>query len=105
MKKNFFENISKNIQEEIIEILVENQDIRIERIISKGQKSPEGFWYNQNQNEFVLLLKGYAIIEFENRNDVELKSGDFLIISTNEKHRVKYTNTNNETIWLTVFYD
>lgn len=101
--KNIFENINldKN-SEEFIEIL-KNKDIKIERIVSNGQTSAEDFWYDQEENEFVLVLEGFAILEFEDK-EVELKKGDFLNIEAHRKHRVKYTSKDKPTIWLAIFY-
>ena len=100
---NLLENIpiDKN-KEEFIEIL-KNENIRIERIVSNGQKSDDDFWYDQDENEFVLLLEGFAILEFEDK-EVKLKKGDFFDIKANVKHRVKYTSKEQTTIWLAVFY-
>jgi cupin 2 domain-containing protein len=103
-KQNIFDkvNVDKS-NEEFIKILRE-KNIRIERIVSNGQKSDEGFWYDQDENEFVLLLDGDAILEFENNKEVELKKGDFIDIKAREKHRIKYTSTTQPTVWLAVFY-
>jgi len=103
MKNNIFENIiiDKN-QEQFFELL-KNDNIRIEKIVSNGQSSPINFWYKQKENEFVLLLKGNAILEYEDK-DIELKEGDYINIKAFTKHRVKYTNEDEPTIWLAVFY-
>ena len=100
---NIFENILINKEsEEFIEIL-KNKNIRIERIVSNGQISPKDFWYKQEENEFVLLLEGSAIIEFE-ENQVSLERGDYINIKAHVKHRIKYTSKDEATIWLAVFY-
>ena len=103
MKNNIFENIiiDKN-QEQFFELL-KNDNIRIEKIVSNGQSSPINFWYKQEENEFVLLLKGSAILEYEDK-EVNLQEGDFINITAFTKHRVKYTNEDEPTIWLAVFY-
>ena len=101
--KNIFENINVDkISEEFIEIL-KNDNLKIERIVSNGQISPKDFWYEQKENEFVLLLEGEAIIEFETK-EIKLKKGDFINIKSYEKHRVKYTSLVESTIWLAIFY-
>ncbi len=102
--KNLFGNIPEKITEEIFEDILRTDKLRIERIISEGHKSPEGFWYDQTENEFVLLLKGYAQLEFEDGNKVELNEGDYLIIPAHLKHRVDKTSKDKETIWLAIFY-
>jgi len=100
---NIFKNIPKEISEEIFEEIFSNDIIRIERIISKGQSSPTDFWYEQQENEFVILLKGKATISI-NENKIQLNSGDYINIPAKVKHRVEWTDPNNETIWLAVFY-
>jgi len=100
---NIFDNINiENNKEEFINIL-KSENVRIERIVSNGQKSENDFWYDQDENEFVLLLEGEAVIEFEDK-EVELKKGDYIDIKTHIKHRVKYTSLEKSTIWLAVFY-
>jgi cupin 2 domain-containing protein len=103
--KNIFENIPGKIPEEIFEEIISSQNIRIERIISKGQFSPENFWYDQDENEWVFLVRGKAVIKFFDENKpVELKTGDYLNIPSHTKHRVEWTDPDVETIWLAVFY-
>ncbi len=100
---NIFENVLiDKSKEEFIDIL-KNENIRIERIVSNGQSSKKDFWYSQEENEFVLILEGDAILEFEDKK-VELKKGDYFDIKAHVKHRVKYTSVNEPTIWLAVFY-
>lgn len=91
--------------EEIVEILTQRKNIRIERIISSGQISLGDFWYDQAEYEFVIVLQGEAKIVFENREEQFLRQGDYLIIPPHEKHRVSYTSINPICIWLTVFYN
>ncbi len=102
-KYNIFDEIPVDKNEEKFFEIFKNEKIKIEKIVSNGQKSPENFWYEQEQSEFVLLLEGFAIVEFENR-EVELKKGDCLNIKAMEKHRVKFTSQTEPTIWFAVFY-
>ncbi len=60
MTSNLFANLPKDLPEEIFETILESDQLRIERIVSLGQSSPEGLWYDQDQNEWVILLKGAA---------------------------------------------
>ena len=83
-KYNIFEQIIVDKNEEKFFEIFKNETIKIEKIVSNGQKSPENFWYEQEKSEFVLLLEGFAILEFENR-EVELKKGDCLNIGVMEK--------------------
>ena len=104
MKQNIFENIPAKIPEEIFETLIKNNNVKVEKIISKGHSSPKDFWYNQKQNEWVILLKGHAKLLFEKSDVIDLHPGDFINIPANTIHRVEWTDPVNETIWLAVFY-
>ena len=102
-KYNIFEEIIIDKNEEKFFEIFKNETIIVEKIVSNGQKSPDNFWYEQEQREFILLIEGFAILEFENK-EVELKKGDCLNIEAMEKHRVKFTSLDESTIWLAVFY-
>lgn len=99
---NLFEAFDKKPNEELVEIIARGKNVRIERIVSSGETSPEGFWYDQNEDELVLLLQGTAIIAFETR-EITLKQGDWKIIPKHQKHRVAYTSKNPLTVWLCIF--
>ncbi|PKH02707.1 cupin [Psychromonas sp. MB-3u-54] len=101
---NIFANIPRELTTELFEDIVKNDAVQIERIVSKGHISPESGWYEQQQNEWVILLKGHAIILFENQNKVHLKPGDYVEIQALQKHKVSWTDPDNETIWLAVHY-
>ena len=102
-KYNIFDKIIVDKEEENFFEIFKNETIKIEKIVSNGQISPEIFWYEQEKSEFILLLEGFAILEFENRI-VELKKGDCLNIEAYEKHRVKFTSLDEPTVWFAVFY-
>ena len=102
-KYNIFEKIIVDKTEEFFFEIFKNETIKIEKIVSNGQISPEIFWYEQEKSEFILLLEGFAILEFENR-EVELKKGDCLNIKAFEKHRVNFTSLDEPTVWFAVFY-
>jgi cupin 2 domain-containing protein len=102
--KNIFKNLPIDLNKEVVESIITSKSIRIERIISKGQISAKEFWYEQEENEWVILLSGSAKLLFENGELVELNPGDYLNIPANKKHRVEWTIPDEETIWLTVFY-
>ena len=102
-KYNIFDKIIVDKEEEKFFEIFKNETIKIEKIVSNGQKSPENFWYEQEKSEFILLLEGFAILEFENR-EVELKKGDCINIKAKQKHRVKFTSLDEPTIWFAVFY-
>lgn len=102
-KYNIFDKIIVDKEEENFFEIFKNETIKIEKIVSNGQISPENFWYEQEKSEFILLLEGFAILEFENR-EVELKKGDCINIKAMQKHRVKFTSLDEPTIWFAVFY-
>lgn len=105
METNNLFNIPEIFSHEVIEKILENKNIRIERIISKGHSSPKDFWYDQEENEWVIVLKGNAKLLFEGELEaVQLNEGDYLNINAHVKHRVEYTDPDVETIWLAVFY-
>jgi cupin 2 domain-containing protein len=100
---NLFTNLPATSPEELFTTLLEQPGVCIERIVSYGQASPEDFWYDQNQDEWVIVLQGAAKLEFENRT-VELNRGDYLHIRAHEKHRVAWTTPDEPTIWLAVHF-
>lgn len=102
--KNLFSSIPDTIDNEIFEDLLTSDSLRIERILSRGQKSPDDFWYNQDENEWVVVLKGSAAIAFEDGHDVRLDSGDHINIPAGTRHRVSWTDPDQVTVWLAVFY-
>ncbi len=101
---NILDNIPEHAPEELFTELLKADRVRIERIVSFGQSSPDGFWCDQQENEWVLLLEGSATLVFEEGDPVDLKSGDFLNIPAGRRHRVEKTDPNGRTVWLTVFY-
>jgi len=101
---NIFSSIPRRLDQELVEKLVENKDVCIERIISKGHTSPASGWYDQPKNEWVIVLKGEAIISFENESELRLSAGSYIDIAAHKKHRVSWTDPDIETIWLAVHY-
>jgi len=100
---NLFHNIPEHLPEELIEILAESGQIRIERIVSNGHASKPDFWYDQATEEFVLIIQGKAQLAFEDHT-VDLNPGDYLTIHAHQKHRVQWTDPGQPTIWLAVHY-
>ena len=104
-KGTLFEGIPAELPEEIFDTICSAEGVKIERIVSRGHASPEGFWYNQERSEFILIVQGSAGLKIENERDfVVLKTGDYLIISAHVKHRVEWTDPACDTIWLAVHY-
>ncbi len=100
--KNLLRALPEDIPEEIFTEIVATDRIRIERIISNGHATEPGRWYNQESNEWVLVLSGSGTIEYESGELVELKVGDHLLLPRGVKHRVARTDA--PTIWLAVHF-
>ncbi|MEF8761144.1 MAG: cupin [Candidatus Accumulibacter sp. UW25] len=85
--------------------LLSRPGLIIERIVSTGQSSPPGFWYEAPQGEWVLLVAGEARLRFEDEAGARhLKTGDFLDIAAHRRHRVEWTPAGQTTIWLAIHY-
>ncbi len=103
--RNIFSGMQKQTSEEILETILQTHKFKIERIISRGQATTEGEWYDQDKNEWVLVLKGNAGLLFEGDNEtVVMKTGDYINIPAHQKHRVEWTDPEEETIWLAIHY-
>ena len=98
--ENLFANLPQLSGSEESLSLFEKPFIKIERIVSQSYSSPAGFWYDQNEDEWVILMRGEATLEFEAGELVHMKEGDYLMIPRHVKHRVRQTDPN--TIWLAV---
>ncbi|MGB8900547.1 MAG: cupin domain-containing protein [Methylocella sp.] len=93
------------MREEHVTSLLEASHVRIERIVSLGQASPPGFWYDQPWAEWVGVLAGGAGLSFEGEAEVRvLSTGDYVRIPAHTKHRVEWTSKDPATIWLAVHY-
>jgi cupin 2 domain-containing protein len=104
-KKNLFADIPEHLKDELIETILQTANFRIERIVSRGHHSEEGFWYDQSDNELVILLKGSAVLRFENQpQPVSMKPGDYLHIENHSRHRVDWTDPEQETIWVAIYF-
>lgn len=100
--RNLFDLPATLTQHEFYERIAEG-DLMIERIISTGQTTPVGEWFDQDRDEWVVLIQGEARILFENEEEIALKSGDYILIKAHEKHRVTYTSTTPACIWLAIY--
>lgn len=102
---NIFSYQLQHGPDEALTDLLQRDDLRIERIVSHGHSSPPDFWYEQEENEWVILLSGAAAIAFEgNSVPVELQPGDYLNIPAYMRHRVAWTAADQDSVWLAVFY-
>ncbi len=104
---NVFAELPEELPEELVQALLSTRGLRIERIVSMGQTSPEGFWYDQKMHEWVLLLAGAARLRFEGEAEepIELRPGAFVNIPAHKRHRVEWTDQQQPTIWLAVHYE
>jgi cupin 2 domain-containing protein len=103
--KNLFADIPENLREELVETILQASSFRIERIVSRGHCSPDGFWYDQDEHEWVILLKGSAVLRFEDQSEnISMNPGDYINIEKHRRHRVEWTDLEQETIWLAIHY-
>jgi cupin 2 domain-containing protein len=85
---------------EDVATLFEQAHVKIERIVSYSHQSPPGFWYDQEGDEWVIVMRGSATLEFAGGEIVQMKAGDYLEIARHVRHRV--ARTDSETVWLAV---
>nr|WP_246499560.1 cupin domain-containing protein [Azospirillum soli] len=91
-----------SLPDELFTTLAASGNVRIERIVSTGQASPEGFWYDQGWDEFVLVVQGAARLEVEGEGERPLAPGDWAMIPARTRHRVAWTDPEQTTVWLAV---
>ncbi|MFD2569608.1 cupin domain-containing protein [Spirosoma soli] len=102
---NLFTAIPASLPDELFEDLLVHSNFRLERIVSKGHSSPENFWYDQAEHEWVLVLQGEARLELEDQEEpIHLSAGRHLLLPAHCRHRVAWTHPEQETIWLALFY-
>ncbi len=102
---NLFSPLPEARAAEAVDALLTRPGLRIERIVSQGQASPPGFWYDQAEGEWVILLAGAAGLRFADEAEARLLGpGDWLDIAPHRRHRVDWTDPAAPTIWLAIFY-
>ncbi len=102
-KDSLFSDIPDSLPEELFTTILKTKGVSIERIVSDGHSSDSNFWYNQERDEFVLVIQGSGTIQFENQEShVSLEVGEYLFIPSHTRHRVTSTATDQKTIWLAV---
>jgi cupin 2 domain-containing protein len=102
---NLFDDLPQGAEQEALLDLLKRPGVRIERIVSTGQSSPPGFWYDQTHGEWVAVLAGEAKLRFEDEPAARtLRTGDFVDIAAHRRHRVEWTLPGEPTIWLAVHY-
>ncbi len=93
------------VPKELLTVLLDRPDLRIERIVSTGQATPDGEWYDQDTDEFVLVVDGAALLRIEGEaEDRQLAAGDWLLLPAHCRHRVTWTRAESPTIWLAVHF-
>lgn len=106
MISNLFEGLPEAADSERFDQLLARPGVTIERIVSTGQASPPGFWYDQPRSEWVAVLAGEARLRFEDEPAPRiLRRGDFLEIAPRRRHRVEWTDPGEPTVWLAVHFD
>lgn len=102
---NLFHEVPDSLRDEAVETLVENAALKLERIVSTGHATPPGEWYDQEKDEWVVLLRGSAGLLFEGETQVrELHPGDYLRIPAHRRHRVEWTDPAQPTVWLAAHF-
>lgn len=102
---NLFSDIPAELPTELCDVLALSQGgVRVERIVSRGHTSPAAGWYDQEQSEWVMVIRGKGVIAFPDKPSVTLGEGDYVTIAAHERHRVEWTSPDEETIWLAVHY-
>ena len=90
--------------EETFETLINSSGVHIERIISTGQTTPADQWYDQSEDEWVVLLQGDAVLSYEDGSSLPLTVGDYVLIPAHTRHRVAYTSQSPPCIWLAIHF-
>lgn len=96
--------VPDHASQELIDTLLRTPMLRIERIVSHGQASPEGFWYDQDESEWVLVLSGAARMTFEGEESLQMTAGSFVNIPAHRRHRIDWTDPSVATVWLAIHY-
>ena len=102
---NLFADLPAQLAQELSEVPAQSAGARLERIVSLGHATPPGRWYDQDSNEWVVLLRGAAILRFEDEAERRrLAPGDWLDIAAHRRHRVEWTAPDEPTVWLALHY-
>jgi cupin 2 domain-containing protein len=102
---NLFTGLPETLHHELFEVLVQSPGARLERIVSLGHATPSGQWYDQETNEWVVVLRGAAALRFEDEAEPRaLRPGDWIDIRAHRRHRVEWTADGEPTVWLALHY-
>ena len=103
--RNLFSKVPDLLKDEVFETLLKTDQFKLERIISPGRATQPGEWYDQDTNEWVLLLRGRAGLLFEGKREVRvMHPGDYVHIPAHHRHRVEWTEAGQKTVWLALHY-
>ena len=100
---NLFADTPASMPEELVTALFAQPGVRLERIVSRGHASPPGFWYDQEDGEWVAVIQGAARLEIEGQGERALGAGDHLFLPAHCRHRVSWTDPDRDTIWIALF--
>lgn len=102
---NLFADLPRTLPDERVDALVEAGRVRLQRIVSTGHATPAGQWYDQDTDEWVVVLRGRAGLRFEDEAEIRvLGPGDHVIIAAHRRHRVEWTDPGQPTVWLALHY-
>jgi cupin 2 domain-containing protein len=101
---NLFNGIpTAALPRELLDVLWQTPNLRVERIVSRGHTTPAGEWYDQDGDEWVVLLTGSARLRIEGRDEaLEMRPGDYILLPAHLRHRVEWTDPEQETVWLAI---
>lgn len=103
---NLFARLPTSLPDEFVEELLRGGSFRLRRIVSSGHATPSGQWFDQEDDEWVVLLSGVAGLRIEGEADVRvLRPGDWVLLSAHVRHRVEWTDSQQHTVWLALHYD
>lgn len=103
--KNILADIPAQLPEELFTRLLQTDQLHIERIVSRGHANAKDEWYDQADDEWLILIQGKASLEFAGQTEFKtLKAGDYLLIPAHCRHRVEWTDPDKDSIWLTVHF-
>jgi cupin 2 domain-containing protein len=102
---HLFRDLPRHLEEERFETLLDLPDLRLERIVSTGQATPEGEWLEQEWSEWVIVLLGSAELRFEGEEPLSLGPGDWVLIPAGRRHRVERTDIYRPTVWLALHFE
>src|SRR5678816_1130925 len=102
---NLLASIPTTLPDELVHDLVSGQSFRVERIVSRGHASPDEFWYDQDEAEWVMVVQGEARLQLEGQGElVYLTAGMYINIPAHVRHRVSWTHPDMDTVWLAIFF-